>query len=137
MAVNLSTLQEDVLRFNLRPNESLNQFRYPLDFIEHCKEYLWRSSPYGNPLLPQRFQALNFDGFISYNFRKVQEGRNPEDYGVCATNEDVKNWQTAIKCLQRYCQNLLLAPKRRDFHQIKVRLVQHNKGGVACMQFIL
>jgi len=115
MAVTIRQLQDWVLRFSLEHNQSLSQFRYPSHFEDDCKRYLYYSVPDTNPVTQQRIPNLNFDGFVSYNYNK-----GPEEDCKFATVEDVKNWQTAIKCLQRYCLNLLLAPRRQDFHQIKV-----------------
>ena len=119
MAVTLKMLQVEVLGFSLKPNQTLSQFSYSEYFKERCMDYLRCSPP--DDMRSQRFSthSLNFDGFIVYNYHKGPLGHEFEcmDY---ATTEDVKNWKTAIKCLQRYCLNLLLAPKRRDFHQVKV-----------------
>ena len=121
MAVLLKQLEDEVLTCSLRPNESLSQFSYPYDFIKRCKVYLCNSPAYENTTAKPRFPDLNFDGFISYNYHEESKGGE----GKCGdlAKGDLKKWQTAIICLQKYCRNLLLAPRRRDFHLIKVKLV--------------
>ena len=116
MAVILQQLLDEVLKFSVKSNETLSRFSYPEHFVRRCKSYL-RSV---DPLTQQRFSTLNFDGLIVYNYHKGPVEQNFNDCTSFATVEDVKDWQTAIKCLQRYCLNLLLAPRRQDFHQIKV-----------------
>ena len=120
-------LQDEVLKFSLKANESLNQFSYPDGFKTNCEEYLRWSPPYGGLSSPPRFQTLNFEGLISYNSFKSSlqpHEKESEEHKDTATTEDVKNWKIAINCLQRYCLNLLLAPRRQDFHQIKVGFVE-------------
>lgn len=123
MAVTSKQLQVEVLEFSLKPNQTLSQFSYPEYFKERCKNYLCYSPPDREDMKSQRFSTLNFDGLIVYNYHKGPLGHEFEECRGYANTEDVKNWKTAIKCLQRYCLNLLLAPKRRDFHQIKVSSV--------------
>ena len=125
-AIVIQDLHGDVLKFSLEPNQSLSQFSYPKWFENHCKEYLNLSPP---AVLRPRFSTLNFDGFIVYNYHNGPEGKEFEKECTSrATLEDVKNWKTAIKCLQRYCLNLILAPKRQDFHHIKVSPARYIKA---------
>ena len=120
MAVVLKQLVDEVLTYSLRPNESLSQFYYPSYFIERCKLYLCNSPAYEYSASTRpRFPDLNFDGFISYNYHEEQLRGGGGKCGDLAKG-DLKKWQTAIICLQKYCRNLLLAPRRRDFHLIKV-----------------
>ena len=116
--VSIQDLHGDVLNFSLRPTQGLSQFSYPKLFEDRCKKYLDFSPP---AVVKKRFSILNFDGLIVYNYHKGPVGEEFEKCTGYATLEDVKNWKTAIKCLQRYCLNLILAPKRQDFYQIKVR----------------
>lgn len=116
MAAIFQQLQDEVLGFTLNPNQSLSRFSYPPGFEKRCETYLIHSPPVKDY---PRFLTLNFDGFIAYNYHKWPEGRERQ-VEECATVEDIKNWKTAIKCLQRYCLNLLLAPRRQDFYHIKV-----------------
>ena len=142
MAVTPVTIQElhtHVLNFSLEPKRSLSQFSYPEWFEDRCKKYLRASPPDGGSLSIQRFPTLNFDGLVLYNYHKEPQHEEFENCTEYATVKDVKNWKTAIKCLQRYCLNLLLAPKRQDFHQIKVSSKQHYKAvdimyGTKCSQ---
>ena len=123
MAVTIRQLCDEVSRFTLQSNQSLSRFSYPQNFERFCKSYLDSSPPDGDyPGKQPRFQTLNFDGFIAYNYHKWPEAgeKRVEEYMGYATVEDIENWKTAIKCLQRYCLNLLLAPRRQDFYQIKV-----------------
>lgn len=135
-------LPKQVLEFSLKPNQSLSQFNIPEHFKGQCKKYLHDSPPYGNSgsqsyqKSTDRFCVLNFDGLIFYNYHKGPEGEEFERCTGYATLEDVKNWQTAIKCLQRYCLNLLLAPRRQDFHEIKVSLVQYMKRNPGVKPYI-
>ena len=121
--VTLRGLIDHVLGFSLEPNQRLNRYSYPVYFESLCKTYL-RSQP---PALSHwtRFSTLNFDGLIVYNYHKGPEGNEFEACTGYATPEDVKNWKTAIKCLQRYCLNLLLDPDRQDFYQINVSSAQY------------
>ena len=117
MAVTLRALHDDVLGFSLQPSQRLSRFSYPENFENRCKNYLKFSPP---ERIRPRFATLNFEGLIVYNHHKGPVGFEFERCTGYATLEDVKNWKTAIKCLQRYCLNLLLDPDRQDFHQINV-----------------
>ena len=118
MAVTFQQLLDEVSKFSVKSNETLSRFSYPEHFAWLCKSYLESV----DPLKQQRFSTLNFDGLIVYNYHKGPEGLEFEKCTGYATLEDVKNWHTAIQSLQKYCRNLLLAPRRQDFHQIKVRI---------------
>ena len=134
--VTLKELQGHVLGFSLKPNQRLNRFSYPIYFENCCKDYLRYVTPppycwYGDWT---RFSTLNFEGLIVYNYHKGPEGYEFEGCTDFATLEDVKNWKTAIKCLQRYCLNLLLDPYRQDFHQI---YVSHTWYTYSCTSWII
>ena len=121
--VTVKDLQDEVLTFVLNPNQSLSQFCYPENFIQHCENYLFHSPPYGDLLKPwwqRRYSTLNIDGFVTYNCLAWSEEGGSKAISKDVTHEDVENWKIAIRCLQRYCLNLLLAPRRQDFHHIKV-----------------
>ena len=121
MAVTVKKLVEEVLTFKLQPSQTLARFSYPKHFEDNCKLYLHYSPPDGDyPSRQPRFPTLNFDGLVVYNCHKGPEGHEFENCEDFATVDDIKDWRTAIKCLQRYCLNLLLAPRRQDFYQIKV-----------------
>ena len=130
--VNIQDLHRDVSNFSLEPNQSLSQFSYSKPFEDRCKRYLDLSPA---TLVKPRFVTLNFDGLIAYNYHKGPVGEEFERCTGYATVEDVKNWKTAIKCLQRYCLNLLLAPKRKDFHQIKVSLIHMCSTQLSTVKF--
>ena len=124
MAVTVQHLVNEVLTFKLQLNQTLWQFSYPRHFEDNCKWYLRYSPPDGDyPSRQPRFPTLNVDGFVVYNCHKGPKGHEFENCTSFATVDDLNNWRIAIKCLQRYCWNLLLAPRRQDFHQIKVSLV--------------
>ena len=132
MAVTFQQLQDEVLGFTLKSNQSLSRFSYPQGFEERCETYLNHSPPVKDY---PRFLTLNFDGFIAYNYHKWPEGKllgekQVEECMGHATVDDIKNWKTAIKCLQRYCLNLLLAPRRQDFYHIKVNFHCYVQGNV-------
>lgn len=128
MAVSTRQLRDEVLTFSLKPNQTLSQFTYA-KFIDRCKDYLSCSPPYGDVLKnrwERRFLTLSIDGLIIYNCHTWHEVKGSEVIiSKDVTYEDVNNWQIAIRCLQRYCLNLLLAPRRQDFHHIKVSPVQN------------
>jgi len=106
--------------FKLHPNRKLSEFVLPNAFFEQCKVYLSNSPPSsGNSA--SRFD-LPFESFVRYNYYKTPRGDefNEECDRDLASHEEIEGWQNAIRCLRRYCFNLLLAPKRKDFHSIKV-----------------
>jgi len=105
--------------YNLHPNRRLSEFKLPSNFFEQCKVYLKTSPPPCGTA--SRFE-LPFECFVQYNYYKEPRGQefNEDLMRVPAGIEEVEGWQHAIRSLQRYCLNLLLAPKRKDFHSIKV-----------------
>ena len=125
MAVTIQQLHQEVLEFALQPDHSLSRFTYPDGFEDRCRMYLDCSYGGDNPSVHPRFSVVNFDGFVSYNYLKGPEEQGYKDSRDYANLEDVSNWQTAIRCLGKYCLNLLLAPKRQDFYQIKVSFVYY------------
>jgi len=116
----LHALQQEVLQFSLWPNQRLGAFSIPEEFKHHCKAYLYQS-PYDKIRYASQ---LSFEGFIRYNYHRFHE-KPIDDFNdpnvQFATAEDIDEWRKALGCVQRYSLNLLLAPKRKDFHSIKVR----------------
>ena len=117
-----ASLHAEVLKFSLK-STSLNRFHESGDyysFKEGCKVYFKNSSPYGvtqyeTQRLP-RFSMLNFEGFFVFNILKKKN----DDASKIDLEEMRRRWHTAVNSFQRYCLNLILAPKRKDFHSIKV-----------------
>ena len=113
-------LHAEVLKFSLK-STSLNRFHESGDyysFKEACKVYFKSSAPYGVPqyVTQSRFSTLNFEGFFVFNIVKKKN----DDASKIDLEEMKRRWHTAVNSFQRYCLNLILAPKRKDFHTIKV-----------------
>jgi len=135
-------LVQDALKFSLN-SHTLSDFTLSsgyLDFRRKCRQYLQIAAATNFSSQP-RFKLLSFEGFINYNYhsyvdeyftKKYSEKGNLEKESLgkekfereklekSVLNTAVENWRVAIKSLQRYCLNLLLAPKRKDFCRIKV-----------------
>ena len=125
-----TTLYPEVLEaidafVNSQPKGKFSDFKLPSAFVERCRLYLKCSpAPCGNTA--SRFE-LPFECFVQYNYYKEPRGEefNEKVINVYADPEEIGGWQNAIRCLQRYCFNLLLAPKRKDFHYIKVSILNY------------
>ena len=119
----LDALHKEVLNFSLK-STPLNSFITSRDyrvFLERCKNYFENvvphpsGLPYAKPnfTVRPRFQVLNFEGFFHFNYA-ASGGEN------CDLKKMRGDWRTALISFQKYCLNLLLAPKRKDFHRLKV-----------------
>lgn len=118
----LAALYNEVLNFSLR-STPLNNFITSRDyrvFLERCKKYFENAVyPPGQPdaefdfNVRPRFQVLHFEGFFCYNYATCG-GEN------CDLKKMRGDWRTALTSFQKYCLNLLLAPKRKDFYRLKV-----------------
>lgn len=119
----LKELHKEVLNFSLK-STPLNSFITSRDykvFLERCKNYFENKVPHPSGLhytehdyyVKPRFQVLNFEGFFHYNY-VTSGGEN------CDLKKMRGDWHTALISFQKYCLNLLLAPKRKDFYRLKV-----------------
>ena len=138
MTVTFRQLVDEVMAFKLQSNQTLAWFCYPSRFEDLCKRYLYYSpADVDYPFrMQRRFETLNFDGLVMYNCHKGPLGFEFEKCTAFATVDDIKDWRIAIRCLQRYCRNLLLAPRRQDFHQITVsRILCKTCIANACLLF--
>ena len=95
------------------PGQQLRQVEVSPDVYQKAKEFAMWAPNFGAENQPYRFKMEFLYQLLQTNItsRTLQEALG-----------EVEGWQSACKALLRYALNLLLAPKRPEFQQIKVGL---------------
>ena len=96
------------------PSQQLRQVEVSPDVYQKAMEFAKWAPNFGAESQPYRFK-------MNFLYQLLQA--NIKSKTLQEALEEVEGWQSACKALLHYALNLLLAPKRPEFRQLKVGLI--------------